>query len=172
MGSLKKPKNPCVGICKIDRSTGWCRGCWRTKAEIKQWKQLSRGARWQLLDALAKRRGLNSPAGLPETERGPAKLLAVSAQASTVSETVAAAPHRLRRTVRHRQNGRLYWELHRGVLRADGTVMVVYRGEDGRIWIRPAEQFDDGRYEQVDDRSDSTRAVPSADGQQPLAGVT
>lgn len=51
--------------------------------------------------------------------------------------------------VRHRRSGRLYWELHRGVMRADRTIMVVYRDEDDRVWIRPAKQFDDGRYEPV-----------------------
>jgi uncharacterized protein len=26
--------SPCVNICRIDRSTGWCEGCGRTAREI------------------------------------------------------------------------------------------------------------------------------------------
>jgi len=33
-----------------------------------------------------------------------------------------------------------------------GTQLVVYRGEDdGKIWVRPADQFFDGRFEQLSD---------------------
>lgn len=164
MGSLRKPKNPCTGVCAIDSSTGWCRGCWRTKAEIKQWKQLSRKARERLLDRVAERRKLrklartsNETHALPKTGRA-------SKPASTLAQATPATADWRNRAVRHRRSGRTYWELHRGVLHADGTVMVVYRGEDGRVWIRPAEQFDDGRYEPVADPLPLARATPLPGG--------
>ncbi|MTJ80358.1 MAG: DUF1289 domain-containing protein [Telmatospirillum sp.] len=31
-------KSPCVGLCKIDDASGYCRGCGRTIAEITAWK--------------------------------------------------------------------------------------------------------------------------------------
>lgn len=171
MDSLRKPKNPCVGVCKIDRDTGWCRGCWRTKAEIKQWKQLSREARRRLLDALAKRRRLSKLSKLALTPERMTPTLSKpqpeSMPAPPIPRALAAESDWLGRAVRHRNSGRLYWELCRGVLRADGTVMVVYRDEDGRIWIRPAEQFDNRRYKQAGESSTSTvRRVDSGQEEQ------
>ncbi|WP_334134750.1 DUF1289 domain-containing protein [Tepidimonas sp.] len=29
--------SPCVGVCRIDATTGWCAGCWRTLDEIAAW---------------------------------------------------------------------------------------------------------------------------------------
>ncbi|MBN9554461.1 MAG: DUF1289 domain-containing protein [Alphaproteobacteria bacterium] len=31
--------SPCVGICRFDGRTGWCRGCGRTTGEIRDWKR-------------------------------------------------------------------------------------------------------------------------------------
>lgn len=30
--------SPCVSVCKIDPATGWCRGCRRTREEIRAWR--------------------------------------------------------------------------------------------------------------------------------------
>lgn len=158
MGKLKKLKNPCVGVCKIDRSTGWCQGCWRTKAEIRQWKDLSGKARRELLDLLTKRRSKDQPAQRATMPHAIAHRSPIGAHeppqgaAAHPTSTGAAATARANTSsglVRHRKSGKLFAELHRGALRVDGTPMVVYRGEDGRIWVRPAAQFDDGRYEPV-----------------------
>jgi predicted Fe-S protein YdhL (DUF1289 family) len=43
--SKKKSKSPCIDICKIDKHTGLCKGCLRTRQEIKGWKSLSRSER-------------------------------------------------------------------------------------------------------------------------------
>jgi predicted Fe-S protein YdhL (DUF1289 family) len=40
--SNNKVKSPCIDICKIDKKTGLCKGCLRTKREIKAWKKLSK----------------------------------------------------------------------------------------------------------------------------------
>jgi hypothetical protein len=49
-------------------------------------------------------------------------------------------------THQHRKGG-LYRELCRGRLEADvDQEMVVYEGIDTSIWIRPAAEFDDGRF--------------------------
>ena len=54
--SGKKAKNPCVSVCKMDKQTGWCRGCWRTRDEIKGWKTLSKKERRRVLAALESRK--------------------------------------------------------------------------------------------------------------------
>ena len=38
---LHQPPSPCIGVCRIDQATGWCRGCWRTLEEIADWPLLS-----------------------------------------------------------------------------------------------------------------------------------
>ncbi|SMH33140.1 DUF1289 domain-containing protein [Azospirillum agricola] len=38
--SSKDTRNPCTGLCRFD-AEGACRGCRRTKAEVKGWKRLS-----------------------------------------------------------------------------------------------------------------------------------
>jgi len=30
-------QSPCIGVCSIDDTTGFCHGCYRTKDEIKAW---------------------------------------------------------------------------------------------------------------------------------------
>ena len=34
------PPSPCVGICQIDRATGWCGGCGRSEKELAGWRDL------------------------------------------------------------------------------------------------------------------------------------
>lgn len=31
--------SPCISICRMSSSTGWCEGCYRTIDEIRQWSQ-------------------------------------------------------------------------------------------------------------------------------------
>jgi predicted Fe-S protein YdhL (DUF1289 family) len=54
--SKKKAKSPCIGICKIGKSSGLCKGCLRTQQEIKGWKKLSKPERRGVLDAVAARK--------------------------------------------------------------------------------------------------------------------
>jgi uncharacterized protein len=53
---LRQPPSPCTGICRIDQSTGWCQGCWRTLDEIADWPLLSVREKDALLFTLEDRR--------------------------------------------------------------------------------------------------------------------
>ena len=57
--------SPCLGICRIDETTGWCVGCLRTPEEIALWPAADRALRLELLARLRQRRralGRTSPA--------------------------------------------------------------------------------------------------------------
>jgi predicted Fe-S protein YdhL (DUF1289 family) len=53
--SGKKVKNPCIDICKLDKKSGFCIGCLRTRAEIKSWKTLTKSERRAVLGEIAGR---------------------------------------------------------------------------------------------------------------------
>jgi hypothetical protein len=38
----------------------------------------------------------------------------------------------------------------------DGDLMTVYRGDDGRLWVRHTEEFEDGRFEDIPRRNPGT----------------
>jgi hypothetical protein len=50
----------------------------------------------------------------------------------------------------HKKSGRLYEVLCNANREADGVLMVVYRNvATGDRWVRPADEFNDGRFERV-----------------------
>jgi predicted Fe-S protein YdhL (DUF1289 family) len=49
-------QSPCIDVCKIDQDRGWCRGCLRTRDEIKGWRTYSDAERIAVLEQLAGRR--------------------------------------------------------------------------------------------------------------------
>ena len=53
-----------------------------------------------------------------------------------------------RPTHQHRKGGR-YRELMRGFREHDLEPIVIYEGEDGTVWSRPAAAFDDGRFSEI-----------------------
>lgn len=66
------------------------------------------------------------------------------------------------RRVRHKKRGTTYRVLHGAVMQsthwrdthykvpADGRTVVVYQSEDdGSVWVRPSEEFEDGRFEEL-----------------------
>lgn len=59
----------------------------------------------------------------------------------------------LYRRWRHVVRGSLYTEIGRGQLQlvgdADYTRVVIYRGSNGDLWVRPEYEFDDGRFAEV-----------------------
>lgn len=48
--------SPCVSICELDETSGFCLGCWRTREEIIGWKNMMDDQRRVLLKALHLRR--------------------------------------------------------------------------------------------------------------------
>jgi predicted Fe-S protein YdhL (DUF1289 family) len=48
--------SPCIGICRLDRTTGYCEGCLRTGEEIARWREADDEERLRILNALPKRR--------------------------------------------------------------------------------------------------------------------
>lgn len=56
---------------------------------------------------------------------------------------------------RHKKRGTTYIEIGRGLMQDHGTDLddepvVIYRGEDGRLWVRTVDQFEDGRFARVE----------------------
>lgn len=58
---------------------------------------------------------------------------------------------------RHKARGALYEVLGDAELQAsagaeieEGWKLTIYRGADGKLWARPADEFHDGRFEPVD----------------------
>lgn len=48
--------SPCVGVCVLDKATGWCEGCLRTGPEIAEWRDAGTNRRLDILRSIAVRR--------------------------------------------------------------------------------------------------------------------
>jgi uncharacterized protein len=48
--------SPCTDICRLDRTTGLCEGCFRNREEIKAWKTMSDADKLGLFDTLIERK--------------------------------------------------------------------------------------------------------------------
>ena len=48
----KKIKSPCISICKLD-SNKICKGCGRTKKEIKNWSKFSNEKREEIMERIS-----------------------------------------------------------------------------------------------------------------------
>ena len=55
---MKNLPSPCVSICKLNKSTGFCEGCYRTENEIALWSSMNNDERLSLLPILRERQGL------------------------------------------------------------------------------------------------------------------
>ena len=55
---MKNLPSPCVSICKLNKSTGFCEGCFRTTNEIALWPSMNNDERLSLLPKLRERQGL------------------------------------------------------------------------------------------------------------------
>ena len=49
--------SPCISICKLNKSTGFCDGCFRTINEISKWPSMTDVERMSLLEILRQRQG-------------------------------------------------------------------------------------------------------------------
>jgi predicted Fe-S protein YdhL (DUF1289 family) len=48
-------ESPCIGVCAIDETNGFCYGCYRTIDEIKTWFEMSQVEKKNLLVQLQER---------------------------------------------------------------------------------------------------------------------
>jgi predicted Fe-S protein YdhL (DUF1289 family) len=48
--------SPCTNVCKLDPGNGLCRGCFRSREEIKTFRSMDDAAKRALLDQLLARR--------------------------------------------------------------------------------------------------------------------
>ena len=51
--------SPCISICRMDATAGWCEGCFRTLDEIRLWSQAGDADKlrvWQDIEARQKQR--------------------------------------------------------------------------------------------------------------------
>ena len=55
---MKNLPSPCVSICKLNKLTGFCEGCFRTENEIALWPSMNNDERLSLLPILRERQGL------------------------------------------------------------------------------------------------------------------
>ncbi|WP_421996317.1 DUF1289 domain-containing protein [Reyranella sp.] len=53
---LRRVMSPCIGICTLDRTSGFCLGCKRTVAEIGRWMAMDDVQRQAVLDELPGRK--------------------------------------------------------------------------------------------------------------------
>jgi uncharacterized protein len=54
--SERPPPSPCIAVCVLDPASGYCRGCFRTIAEIAQWPALTAEEKQRILAAVTARR--------------------------------------------------------------------------------------------------------------------
>lgn len=59
------PVSPCVAVCILDQASGFCRGCYRTIAEIAAWSSLSGDEKRRVVAQLPARK-----AALPPSDAG------------------------------------------------------------------------------------------------------
>ncbi len=48
-------ESPCTNVCQMNDATGYCRGCFRTLAEITAWSRLDEAGKREILFAVAER---------------------------------------------------------------------------------------------------------------------
>ncbi|RED54226.1 DUF1289 domain-containing protein [Aestuariispira insulae] len=56
MSSLPDIPSPCTGVCTLDKQSGLCKGCLRSRDEIRIWGKSDNEARLAILQELKKRR--------------------------------------------------------------------------------------------------------------------
>ncbi len=53
--TTQEVQSPCIGVCSMDESTGFCHGCYRTIDEIKGWWDMGVEQQKKLLTTLEER---------------------------------------------------------------------------------------------------------------------
>jgi len=52
--------SPCTDVCRLNKESGYCEGCFRSKDEIKAWKTLPDGGKLRLFPILTTRQQHNA----------------------------------------------------------------------------------------------------------------
>jgi hypothetical protein len=53
---LQPVGSPCTDVCRLDKITGHCEGCFRSREEIKAWKTMADTDKLALFDTLLARK--------------------------------------------------------------------------------------------------------------------
>jgi predicted Fe-S protein YdhL (DUF1289 family) len=53
---LQPVGSPCTDVCRLDKITGHCEGCFRSREEIKAWKTMADADKLALFDTLLARK--------------------------------------------------------------------------------------------------------------------
>jgi uncharacterized protein len=53
---LQPVGSPCTDVCRLDKITGHCEGCFRSREEIKAWKTMADAEKLALFDTLLARK--------------------------------------------------------------------------------------------------------------------
>ena len=48
-------QSPCISVCAMDESTGFCQGCFRTAEEIEQWWDLAPAQQKEIVEKASAR---------------------------------------------------------------------------------------------------------------------
>ena len=56
MSNLPEIPSPCTGVCTLDKETDICKGCLRSRDEIRIWGKSDNETRLKILQELKKRR--------------------------------------------------------------------------------------------------------------------
>ena len=59
--SAGDPVSPCVAVCILDQASGFCRGCYRTIAEIAAWSDLGGDEKRRIIAELPSRKATQPP---------------------------------------------------------------------------------------------------------------
>ena len=57
---MEKLLSPCISVCYISNTTGFCEGCFRTREEISRWRHMSFEEQKRLIEKLHERGETNS----------------------------------------------------------------------------------------------------------------
>jgi uncharacterized protein len=59
-------RSPCTSVCRLNASTGWCEGCYRSIDEIAAWSTMSDPERLKVWRLLGPRRRQGVPPQEPD----------------------------------------------------------------------------------------------------------
>ncbi len=60
MKYMEKLLSPCISVCHISNTTGFCEGCFRTREEISRWRDMSFEEQKRVIEKLHERGETNS----------------------------------------------------------------------------------------------------------------